>query len=279
MAELTFWQENLANELKRLRGVADLTQQQVRREIGWSIGKLNAVENANVALSNEDLGKLLDLYGVAGRQRKSLEGQNQPQRGGWFDFYEGQLPDDYVQFIRLEDRASDISTFDTGAVLHGLLQTEEYAREIITVSSMGLLSPREIERRVEVRMTRQNVLRRDEPLRLSPVIFEPVLDCPVGGDEVMRAQLEHLLTLADLPNVSIQILPLSVGAHPGMFESFSILSFPEGHVPDVTYVDGLAENRYFVGDRQEAYSLAMNRLRALALDVASSRQAIASRTT
>jgi transcriptional regulator with XRE-family HTH domain len=196
VAQLTFWQQALAKELVRLREVADLTQDQVRRELGWSLGKISKIENANSAISDADLERLLDLYGMTGRGRDTLAGMNQPRTGGWFDLHSEYLPSDYMEYIRLEDQAETAFVFDVAATLHGLLQTEEYARAVVTANTMGMVSPAAIDRRVDVRMRRQDVLTRDQPLKVDAVLAESVLRWEVGGQDAMRRQRQHLLRLS-----------------------------------------------------------------------------------
>jgi hypothetical protein len=151
-------------------------------------------------------------------------------------------------------------------IVPGLLQTEDYAREIIR-STLLITPPGEIERRVQVRMTRQQVLSQDRPLRLSVVLDEAALQRQVGGREVMREQLRHLVAAAGRPNLELQVLPNAVGAHPAITGEFTILGFPELIAPDVVYLENMTSNLYV---KQEAevfmYNLVFERLRAMALE-------------
>jgi hypothetical protein len=162
-------------------------------------------------------------------------------------------------------------------IVHGLLQTEEYAREIMRAALMGLSSPAEIERRVEVRMTRQELLLRDQdPLRFWSVIDEAALSRRVGTDATMRKQYQKLLDFAERDNVTIQVLPFTGGAHPGTSGKFSILQFREPYNPEVVYIEGMTSSLYVESDSEVyRYSLAFDHLRAMALDPAASKTFIA----
>lgn len=265
---LTFWQTTLANELRRLRELTSLRQAEVCRQLGWGQTKLSTIENANVTVSDEDLARLLDTYGVFGPQRDALMGMNQPQKGGWFDFHRDNLPSDYMQYIRLEDQASEIWTWDVSAMLNGLLQTEAYARETIAVTTMGRISQADVDRRVYVRMQRQEILSRENPTKLHAIVAEHVVLWRVGGLELMQEQCEHLAALCRLPNVTIQVVRLIDGAHPAMQESFSLLQFGGSATPPAAYSDGVDQNRYYVTDSTvDAYKVSFGQLRAKALGV------------
>jgi Domain of unknown function (DUF5753) len=185
---------------------------------------------------------------------------------GWWDAYADSLPSDYASYISLETDAVALRCFDALA-LNGLLQTADYARAVIQSSLMALSPPAEVERTVEVRQTRQRLLAKDEdPLRLWTVIDEAALSREVGSPEIMRAQYARLLEAADLPNVTIQVLPDAVGAHPATAGMFAIMEFPEQHDPAVVYIETLTSSLYVENDTAVyRYTLAFDHLRALAL--------------
>src|SRR5450755_4723824 len=163
----TVRRRRLAAELRRLLDRAELTLEEAAGQLGWSITKVSRIETSRVGVQPDDLKKMLDLYGVEGERRQGLISLGRAARTkGWWDAYADSLPSDYANYISLEADASALRCFDVQTV-HGLLQTDDYAREIISSALMALSPPAEVERRVEVRQTRQRLLVRDEdPLRL-----------------------------------------------------------------------------------------------------------------
>jgi hypothetical protein len=158
----------------------------------------------------------------------------------------------------------------------GLLQTERYARAVIS-SGLLIAPPGEVERRVQVKMTRQRVLTRDNPLSLGVVVDEAVILRQVGDAEVMREQLSHLATMAARPNLTLQVLPLAAGAHPATTGEFTILSFPDLIAPDVVYLENMTSDLYVEREAEVyRYGLAFDRLRGLALTAEKSAEFIAS---
>ncbi|WP_262403709.1 DUF5753 domain-containing protein [Actinomadura sp. CNU-125] len=152
----------------------------------------------------------------------------------------------------------------------GLLQTERYARAAIS----GVLPEcgrDEIEHRVDARMQRQAALTKDQPLKLWAIVDEAALRRAVGGREVLREQLEHLLEVTELPTVHLQVLPFEAGAHPGMHGSFVIMNFPEAIGPDLVYTETQAGNLFLEEEADIArYSLVFTHLRAGALSPSAS---------
>ena len=275
----TVRRRRLAAELRRQRVIAQLTLVQAAAELGdgWSSSKLSRVETARLGISPGDLRRLLDLYGVLESRRGPLLKLTRKARSrGWWEAYSPGLPGDYASYIELESEAVALHCFDAVTV-HGLLQTEEYARAVIDAGLMALWAPAETDRRVDVRMTRQRLLtRKPGPLRLWAVIHEAALRCQVGSPAVMRAQCAHLTELAGLPNVTLQVLPNAAGAHPGTAGTFSILEFPEPHDPAVAYVETLTGNLFVETDAEvHRYTLAFSQLSAMALSPEESQAFIA----
>jgi transcriptional regulator with XRE-family HTH domain len=267
----------LAAELRRLRDEATLTGEDVAARIGWSGAKVSRIETARSGIASADLLLLLDLYGVAGQQRERLIalGRTARQRG-WWDAYADMLGPEYATLIALESDAESAGWY-AAQIVPGLLQTEDYAREIIR-STLLISPPGEIERRVQVRMSRQHVLSRDDPLKLSVILDEAALERQVGGAGVMRRQLLHLVEVASLPGVRIQVLPNAVGAHPAITGEFTILRFPELIAPDVVYLENMTSNIYVEREAEVfRYSIALERLSGLALGHDESVSLIASR--
>ena len=264
----------LAAELRRLRDETQLTGEEVGERLGWSPAKVSRVETARTAITPAALARLLDLYEVSGQRRERLAGLGRSAgERGWWDAYADTLGPEYATLIALEAQAERIRWY-AAQIVPGLLQTEDYAREIIG-SALLVTPPGEIERRVQVRMTRQRILDRDEPLNLSVVLDEAALLRQVGGAEIMRDQLRHLAEAAGRPNVELQVLPNSAGAHPAISGEFTILRFPELIAPDVVYLENMTSNVYVEQEAQVyRYSLAFEGLRGLALEPGESRKLI-----
>lgn len=263
----TVRRRRLAAELRRLRDRAELTLEEAAGQLGWSITKLSRIETSRVGVQPDDLRRMLDSYGVEGDRREGLISLGRAARTrGWWDAFADSLPSDYANYISLETDAIALRCYDVQTV-HGLLQTEDYARAVIQSALMALSPPAEVERRVEVRQTRQRLLTRDEnPLRFWTVIDEAALRRVVGSSEIMRSQYARLLEMADLPNITIQVLPDAVGAHPATSGTFSIMEFPEQHDPAVVYIETMMSNLYVENDTAVyRYTLAFDHLRALAL--------------
>jgi transcriptional regulator with XRE-family HTH domain len=273
----TVRRRRLAAELRRLRERAELTLEEAKDRLGWSIAKLSRIETARQGITVNDLEKALDLYGCEDADRRAALtalARNARTRG-WWDAYADSLPTDYANYIALEAEAAAMRSFSVH-MFHGLLQTPEYAREIITSALMALVPPAEVERRVEVRKTRQRLLTRDNPLRFWGVIDEAVLHHIVGSADIMRDQFDYLLELAERPNVQLQVLPYNKAAHPATAGAFDILEFPGQHDPDVVYVEMMTSSLYIEGDTDVyMHALAFDHLLAMALDSDESRDLIA----
>lgn len=236
----------------------------------WSIAKLSRVETASQRVSIADLRQLADLYQVTGERYEQLTmlARSARQRG-WWDAYADTIQTDYAAYIELEAEADSLRCYD-GLVVNGLLQTEDYAREIIRVGLMQFAPQSEVDRCVEVRRTRQRALteRADGTLRLWTIIDEAALRREVGGAAVTRRQYEHLIEVAELPNVMLQVLPFGAGAHPAITGTFALMSFPEHQIADVVYLDGLTSALYIEDDLQvHTYDLVFNQLAMNALGV------------
>jgi transcriptional regulator with XRE-family HTH domain len=264
----------LAAELRRLRDALRLTGEEVAERLGWSPSKISRIETGTTAPSVADLRRLLDTYQVGGAQRERLEllGQTAGQRG-WWDAYADTLNSDYAALIGLEDQATSIRWY-AAQIVPGLTQTEDYAREIVR-SGSWTYPPGEIERRVQVRRNRQKVLTRDQPVTLAVVLDEAVLHHQVGAPQLMRGQLRHLTELSSLPNVEIQVLSDTAGAHAAVHGEFQILGFPELIATDVVYLEHLTSSIYVEREAEVfRYSLAFDQLRTLALSANDSRALI-----
>ena len=231
----------LAAELRRLRTDARLPIEDVAGKLKWPASKISRIENRQVGISTRDLRRLLDLYEVTDRTYldELLEMARRATERGWWQSYGGVVPTALGNLIGLEAEAATIRTYEPELV-PGLLQTPDYARAVIRAGRPGDTA-QEIDRRVEVRLERQEVLTRTTPPppKVSVVLNEGVLARRVGGPEVMRAQLEHLVRDRDRANIVIQILPFSAGEHPAMVGPFTMLTFLDPADPGVVNVENI----------------------------------------
>lgn len=255
----------LAAELRRLRGATEMSGEEVAERMGWSPAKISRIETAKIKVVPADVTRLLDLYNVTGQRRDRLDSlSHTANERGWWDTQGSTLPPEYTTLIGLEAQAEQMRWY-APQIIPGLLQTERYAREILRATAL-LMPPGEIERRVQIRMTRQQVLDQDGSLNLSVVLDEAALLRQVGGADIMREQLRRLAADADHPNVELLVLPNAIGGHPATTGEFTILEFPELIAPDVVYLENMTSSVYV---EQEAevyrYNLAFNGLRNLAL--------------
>lgn len=242
-----------------------LTGEEAAKRLGWSPSKVSRIETGQTAPGSADLRRLLDLYEVSGTQHGRLEllAQSADQRG-WWDAYTDTLGPEYTALIALEAEAESVRWYSP-MLIPGLLQTEHYAREVIS-SGLLIAPPGEVERRVQVKMTRQRVLARENSLLMAVVLDESAILRTVGSAEIMREQLVHLTAMAARSNVIVQVLPLKAGAHPATTGEFTILAFPELVAPDVVYLENMTSDLYVEREGEVyRYGLAFDRLRALAL--------------
>ncbi|MFJ9349207.1 helix-turn-helix domain-containing protein [Streptomyces sp. NPDC101237] len=259
----------LGAELRSLRTGAGLTSGEAARLVGWHQSKVSRIETGASGVKPADVRLLLDAYGVVEGQLRELllvlaGSEDTAGRHHWWHAYRGVLPPTYRDFISLESQAGAMRTLET-SVVPGLLQTPEYARAVTRAAVDGL-DDEALDALVEVRLARQDVLRNRPPLELSAVLDEAVLRREVGGPGVMARQLERLLEAARLPQVRLQVLPFSAGAHVGITGPFVIFSFPSTSDLDVVVLDQLTSSLYL--ERKEdlqTYTEAFNTLQIHAL--------------
>lgn len=248
----TVRRRRLAAELRRLRG--SRTAAPIASALGWSAAKISRYELGRTSFPIEEVAKLLDFYRVTDPQRGQLLSlaEDANQRGWWEDYADA-IPPEYAEFIGLEAEAASVIHWAVTGI-PGLLQTEEYAREVHLSfqSAVPRIPPSFIDRRVRVRMIRQQVLTARNPqLQLSVVLDESALLRRIGDRKLMNAQLRHLATLMELPNVEVRILPLISGSAPppGPFQVFGFA--PEGETAtlgDVVSMEGLTDNLQVEGE-------------------------------
>ncbi|MFI5569539.1 helix-turn-helix domain-containing protein [Streptomyces sp. NPDC051740] len=259
----------LGAELRALRTSAGLTSGEAARLAGWHQSKVSRIETGTSGVKPADVRLLLDVYGVADPQLRELllvlSGSGDGDgRHHWWHAYRGVLPPTYRDFISLESQASAMRTLET-TVIPGLLQTPEYARAV-TEAALEDAPEERLDTLVEVRLARQDVLRATPPLELSAVLDEAVLRREVGGPGVMTRQLNRLVEAARLPQVRLQVLPFSAGAHIGMTGPFVIFSFSRTSDLDVVVLDHLTSSLHL--ERKEdlrVYSEAFDALSIHAL--------------
>jgi Domain of unknown function (DUF5753)/Helix-turn-helix domain len=229
----------LGAQLRRLREAADVAPEQAGYEIRASRSKISRMETGQVGLKARDITDLLALYGVTDEQVQSrfLHLAHQSSRPDWWAKYGDILPGWFENYLGLEFVSSTIRTFEIQFV-HGLFQTEDYARAVTRLGHQTAPAA-EIERRVGLRVKRQDLLARADPPRMWSVMDEAVLRRPVGGPAVMRAQLRRLIEAAGLPQVTVQVVPFARGGHAGASGSFTVLRFEEQDLPDVVYIEQL----------------------------------------
>ncbi|MFD3311168.1 helix-turn-helix domain-containing protein [Streptomyces sp. NPDC058656] len=257
----------LGRQLEELRTRAGLTFEQAGAAIGVSHSTIRRMEAAKVArLRLPDAEKLLQVYGVTDQQEIDtfLKSVREANKRGWWHTYRDVLPDWFAAYLSLEQAALQIRAYEAQFV-HGLLQTEEYARALLGAGNPHAATEA-TERRVALRMRRQELLSRPSPPRVWIVMDETVLRWPVGGAEVMRAQIDHLIAVNSLPQVTLQIMPFKNGPHPAMRAgAFHLFRFRARELPDIVYLNGLVGAVYLDKDDDVlVYREALDRLGAQA---------------
>jgi transcriptional regulator with XRE-family HTH domain len=251
----------LGAQLRRLREAKRISLEDAGYAIRGSHSKISRMETGRVSFKDRDVADLLTFYGVADEaERESLRAlARRANAPGWWHDYSDILPHWFEAYVGLEEAAAQIRSYEVQFV-PGLLQTEDYARAV-TLLGHDSAPEREVGRRVSLRMARQTVLYRDGSPSLWAVLDEAVLRRPLGGPDVMRAQLQHLLEMTEQRNVTLQVVPFLAGGHAAAGGPFSILRFGEPDLPDVVYLEQLTSALYL--DKPEAidsYLLVMERL-------------------
>ncbi len=273
----TVRRRRLRYELRRLREQRGLTIEQVQERSGGDMRAptISRWETGERSVRPTDLRLLLDIYDVHGEQRDALLVlARQAKERGWWQSYVSVIPEWFQVYVGLEAEAATIHEYGAELV-PGLLQTADYYRAFLRAAPAAG-NHEEIERKVAVRLTRQERLAGEEPPECWAVLNEAVIRRVVGGAEVMREQLTHIAEMATLSHVSVQVLPFGAGAHPAMDGSFIILGFPETTDPDVVYLESQTGSLYLEQEREiERYSRMFRHLTAKALDPDESRRLIA----
>lgn len=262
-----FHRRRLGRTLRELRDRARMSPSEVCRRLEFSPARLSRMENGLTAPDVLVVKGMLDEYGVPFNEWEPyLQLAREARRKGWWQLHG--LP--AMGYIALEAAADTVSEFAL-AYVPGLLQTEAYTRAVLS-ESLVRRTPQQFDSDVTVRMIRQKRLSApNDPLKLAAVLDESVLAHLVGGSAVMHAQYEHLLRLAELPNLTLQVVPRSRGAHVGMSSAFTVLGFPEVDDPDIAYIAHVAGSvQVEKPDQVRTCRLTFDRLRSQALSPAAS---------
>ncbi|EXG79683.1 helix-turn-helix domain-containing protein [Cryptosporangium arvum] len=234
----------LGSQLRRLREDRNVTREDAGYAIRASESKISRIELGRVGFKERDVSDLLTLYGVTDPAERDalLSLAREANQPGWWHKFGDILPQWFQAYVGLEAAASLIRTYEV-QFIPGLLQTEDYARAVVLLGN-GSAPKEEIDRRVQLRMERQQLLDRPNAPRFWAIIDEAVLRRPIGGRDVMRAQLELLAELSERPNVTLQIIPFGFGGHAAAGGAFSLLRFPDQTLPDIVYIEQLTSALY-----------------------------------
>jgi transcriptional regulator with XRE-family HTH domain len=258
----------LRGELRRARSDRQFTQKEVAEAMDWSVSKLVRIENGSVGISTSDLEGLLRHYGIVeddevNRFVQMARGTKQERE--WWDDYRSSTSQQYVSFVAYENSASVIQQFEP-MLIPGLLQQEAYARAVLQELA-GSASKQRVDDWVELRLRRQEKLfGRSDPPEMLFILGESCLRPWIGGSEVMRRQLRWLQDAALKDNVTIEVIPFSAGAHPGMKGPFVILQFADELIEDVLFLENSRGDMITrdVKDEIDPYREVLGRLRELA---------------
>jgi transcriptional regulator with XRE-family HTH domain len=267
----TVRRRRLGTELRRLREARSIKLEEVAERLGVAASTLSRIETGKAPTRTAYLTGMLDLYGVQDPAMRQvlINIAREGHRKGWWAAWDDVLPTGFDVYVGLEAEAASVRAYES-LVIHGLLQTEAYARVVSTAVRIRQ-TPDQIERLVALRMQRQEVVLRADPLQLWVILDEAVIRRTMGAPELMREQLSHLADASQWPNITLQVLPFSSGPHPCLNGPFAIIEFPERFDPDVVYTEGVAGQAYLERERDvriraEAFDL----LRAAALSPADS---------
>ncbi|MEU9211427.1 helix-turn-helix transcriptional regulator [Streptomyces sp. NPDC048415] len=261
----TVGQVVLGRRLLDLREQAGLKREEAARILRVAPATVRRMEMAEVSLKIPYLQLLLKSYGVGDEEAEAFvqlaEEANKP---GWWQRFHDILPDWFSMHVSLEGAAALVRSYEPHFV-PGLLQTEDYARGVLKAGAIGQTRPEDIERHVALRMQRQDLLTREGAPRIWAVMDETALRRPIGGPEVMRAQIDKLLQVTKLAHVTLQVIPFSSGPHPGTYGPFVLFRFAMPELPDMVYSEYLTGAVYLDARSEVATHLeVMDRMAAQA---------------
>ncbi|GAA4417127.1 helix-turn-helix domain-containing protein [Actinokineospora soli] len=267
----TVRQRRIARKLRAWRIDRGRTLDQVGSQLRWSESKLSRIERAESGVGPAEIIALATILGVDDAERDRLVQIARVSSTGhdlWGPYGPESLRGEFKDFVEDEAEAVQVRTVES-TLITGLLQTAEYAEALVRAWDPGAAEEVLAQRR-QLRQQRQARLDAPEPLKLHTILYEPTMTVPIGGNAVMRRQLEHLVERSEAPNITIQLLPLSVGAFPGIGASYHLIDFTEG-CAGAAYVEALQDGTYYEDeDELSAYTLAFDHVRKLALDPAES---------
>lgn len=252
----------LGSQLRRLREEKGISRDAAGYHIRASESKISRMELGRVGFKQRDVADLLTLYGVTEESERNalLELARGAHGAGWWHSYSDVLPGWFQTYVGLEESAASIRTYEVQFV-PGLLQAPDYAKAVTRLGRRAA-PEEEVDRRVRLRMRRQEQLLSGRGPDYLAVIDEAALRRPLGGPEVMRAQIRHLIDLGQRPNITVQLMPFRHGGHAAEGGPFTILRFPEQDPPDVVYLEQLTGAMYLdKHDDVAQYHQAMDRLR------------------
>ncbi len=271
----TVRRRRLGAELRRLREAHSLKLEEVAEELSLAPSTLSRIETGKAPTKSAYLMAMLDMYKVddLAARKVLIDMAREGHRKGWWSIYDDVLPSGFDIYVGLEAEAQGLRSYETDLV-HGLLQTTDYALAVLR-ELRPKDSEEQIARVVDLRMQRQRLLEQDPPLDLWLILDEGAIRRNIGGPDVMRPQLEHLIQASRWPNVTLQILAFEAGAHAGLVGPFSILEFPERTDSDVAYTESVGGMIYMEKDREvRACAEAFDRMRAAALSPSASLELI-----
>ncbi|MGH3274897.1 MAG: helix-turn-helix domain-containing protein [Streptosporangiaceae bacterium] len=268
----TVRRRRLGSELRRLREARSIKLEEVAEKLGLAPSTLSRIETGKAPTRASYLTSMLEIYGVSdpSQKRMLVEMAREGHRKGWWAVWEDSLPTGFGIYVGLEAEAASLRVYEA-QVIHGLLQTEEYARAVMTTVRRRQ-TPAEIDHMVKLRMRRQEALVKADPLELWIILDEAVIRRTMGSPDVMRAQLARLCEASQMPNVTLQVLEFSSGFHQALNGPFAIIEFPERFDPDVVYSEGILGQAYVEEREKEvrAQVETFDLLRATALPPANS---------
>lgn len=262
----TVRRRRLGTELRKLRESSGFKLEEVAAQLGVASSTLSRIETGKAPTKSAYLNQLLEMYRVAepGQRQVLVDMAREGHRKGWWAAYDDVLPSGFDFYVGLEAETASVRGYEV-SVVHGLLQTPEYARAVLC-EMFPRHTREQIDRLVDLRMERQRRFDDNPPLELCAILDEAVLRRPVGGWGALRDQLEHLLAMAQRPGVTIQVLPFERGAHAGLGGPFSILGFPATTDSEVVFVESVGGWLYLEKDKEvRARVDAFERLRVAAL--------------
>jgi hypothetical protein len=251
----------LGAQLRRLRDAAGVSREDAGYHIRASGSKISRMELGRVSFKERDITDLLEFYGVndPAQTESLIQLTREANAPAWWQKFQDVVPDWFQVYVGLEEAAQLIRVYEMQFV-PGLLQTEEYARAVVVQGAPGL-EPEEVDRRVALRMGRQKLLHKDNPPRLWAIVDEAALRRPMGGRDVLAAQIERLMDAVSEPTITLQVMPFRYGGHAAEGGAFTIMRFPEADLPDMVYMEYLTGALYLdKPDEVERYAAVMERL-------------------